>query len=185
MSIDEHQQATFTYQTIHRQPDDLRIMFAREQERIGQAADLLRTANRVLTLGIGSSHHASQISAWLLRAAGRDALAIHAFDFVHYPDQFPVRAGDAAIIFGHTGSTSFTKQALEQLIVEGVPVVAVGSTMAEHFGVQVFLRTTEPEQSSTYTSSHLCAMAVMAQVAAALGADFGDALTRCCPAPGT
>lgn len=176
MSIDQRQQATFTYQTIHRQPDDLRIMFAREQERIGQAADVLRSANRVLTIGIGSSHHASQVSAWLLRAAGSDARAIHAFDFVHYPEQFPVRPGDAAVIFGHTGSTSFTKQALEQLVVEGVPVIAVGSTVAEHFGVQVFLRTTEPEQSSTYTSSHLCAMAVMAQVAAALGANVGDAL---------
>jgi glutamine---fructose-6-phosphate transaminase (isomerizing) len=39
------------------------------------------------------------------------------------------------------------------------------------------LRTTEPEQAATYTSSHLCAMAVIAQVAVALGADFGDALS--------
>ena len=34
----------------------------------------------------------------------------------------------------------------------------------------------QPETSTTYTSSHLCAMAIIAQVAVALGADFGDAM---------
>jgi glucosamine--fructose-6-phosphate aminotransferase (isomerizing) len=175
-TIDERQQATQTYQTIHRQPDDLRTMFAREQTRVTEAANLLGSASRILTIGIGSSHHASQISAWLLRAAGRDALAIHAFDFLHYPEQFPLQPGDAAVIFGHSGTTTFTRQALEQLVVEGVPTIAVGATTAEHHGVRVFLRTTEPETSTTYTSSHLAAMAVMALVAAAIGADFGPAL---------
>ena len=144
-TIDARQQATQTYQTIHYQPDDLRTMFARERDRIAEAAHLLGDASRVLTIGIGSSHHASQVSAWLLRAAGIDALPIHAFDFLHYPEQYPIRPGDAAIIFGHTGSTTFTRQALEQLVVEGVPVIAVGATTAEHHGARVFLRTTEPE----------------------------------------
>jgi glucosamine--fructose-6-phosphate aminotransferase (isomerizing) len=175
-TIDARQQASQTYQTIHRQPDDLRTMFARERERVTEAANLLGSASRIFTIGIGSSHHASQISAWLLRAAGRDALAVHAFDFLHYPKQFPLQPGDAAVIFGHSGTTTFTRQALEQLVVEGVPTIAVGATTAEHHGVRVFLRTTEPETSTTYTSSHLAAMAIMAQVAAALGADFGSAL---------
>jgi glucosamine--fructose-6-phosphate aminotransferase (isomerizing) len=175
-TIDERQQASQTYQTIHRQPDDLRTMFARERERVTEAANLLGSASRIFTIGIGSSHHASQISAWLLRAAGRDALAVHAFDFLHYPKQFPLQPGDAAVIFGHSGTTTFTRQALEQLVVEGVPTIAVGATTAEHHGARVFLRTTEPEISTTYTSSHLAAMAIMAQVAAALGADFGPAL---------
>ena len=175
-SIDARQQATQTYQTIHSQPDDLRTMFARERGRIAEAAHLLGNASRVLTIGIGSSHHASQISAWLLRAAGVDALPIHAFDFLHYPEQYPIRPGDAAIIFGHSGSTTFTRQALEQIVVEGVPTIAVGATTAEHHGARVFLRTIEPETSTTYTSSHLCAMTVIAQVAAAIGASFGPAL---------
>src|SRR5688572_22139541 len=98
MSMEERQQASHTYQTIHRQPSDLRIMFAREQQRIGPAADLLQAASRVFTIGIGSSHHASEVSSWLLRAAGLDAIAIHAFDFVHYPHQFPIHPGDAAVI---------------------------------------------------------------------------------------
>jgi glucosamine--fructose-6-phosphate aminotransferase (isomerizing) len=175
-TIDARQQATQTYQTIHNQPDDLRTMFARERGRIADAARVLSEASRVLTIGIGSSHHASQVSSWLLRAAGIDALPIHAFDFLHYPEQYPIRPGDAAIIFGHSGTTTFTRQALEQLVVEGVPTIAVGATTAEHHGARVFLRTTEAETSTTYTSSHLCAMAVIAQVAAVIGADFGPAL---------
>jgi len=175
-NIDARQQATRTYQAIHKQPDDLRTMFARERGRIAEAARLLGNARRVLTIGIGSSHHASQVSAWMLRAAGVDTLAIHAFDFLHYPEQYPIRPGDAAIIFGHSGSTTFTRQALEQIVVEGVPTIAVGATTAEHHGARVFLRTTEPETSTTYTSSHLCAMAASAQVAAAIGASFGPAL---------
>jgi glucosamine--fructose-6-phosphate aminotransferase (isomerizing) len=176
VTIDERQQASITYQTIQRQPDDLRTMFAREVENVSAAATVLRSATRIFTLGIGSSHHASQVGAWFLRAAGKDALAVQAFDFLHYPKQWPTREGDAVVLFGHTGSTGFTRKTLDRLVADGIPVVAVGSTKAEHPGAAVVLRTTEPEQAATYTSSHLCAMAIVARVAVALGADFGDAL---------
>jgi glucosamine--fructose-6-phosphate aminotransferase (isomerizing) len=149
-------------------------MFARETSRIDEAAAFLATAERVFTIGIGSSHHASLVCSWLLRHAGKDALAVHAFDFVHYPEQFPLRDGDAAVLFGHTGSSTFTREALARLVEHGTPVVAVGSTKAEHPGAAVILRTTEPEESTTYTSSHLAAMAIVGRVADQLGAaDIG------------
>jgi glucosamine--fructose-6-phosphate aminotransferase (isomerizing) len=176
VTIDERQQATQTYQTIQRQPADLRAMFAREGEHVAGAVQALATADRIWTIGIGSSHHASHVSAWLLRAAGKDAIPVHAFDFLHYRDQFPVRAGDAAVVFGHSGTTTFTRRSFDLLAAEGVPVVAVAGTAAEFPGATVTLRTTEPESAATYTSSHLCAMAIMATVAAAMGAPFGDAL---------
>jgi glucosamine--fructose-6-phosphate aminotransferase (isomerizing) len=178
MNIDERQAATETYQTILRQADDLRVMFARETSNITAAADVLRSTKRIITLGIGSSHHASLMGAWFLRAAGRDALAIHTFDWLHYPDQFPIRPDDGYVLFGHTGSTGFTRQALDRLVAAGAPVVAVGSTKAEHPGAKVVLRTTDPEKAATYTSSHLSAMAVVAALAVELGAQFGDALSR-------
>ena len=53
MTTDERQQATFTYKTIHRQPADLRNMFAREQERGGVAALLLRTPSACSRSGSG------------------------------------------------------------------------------------------------------------------------------------
>jgi len=177
MSLDKRQQATITYQWIQKQPDHLRTMFARETERIEEAAMILAGAARILTIGIGSSHHASLVSSWLLRHAGKDTFAIHAFDFVHYPEQFTLRENDAAVLFGHTGSSTFTKHALARLVEGSVPVVAVASTRAEHPGAAVILRTTEPEESTTYTSSHLAAMTVVAQVAGSLGAaDIATAL---------
>ena len=176
MSIDERQQASQTFQTILRQPSDLREMFAREEENVARAVQILAGADRILTIGIGSSHHASQVSAWLLREAGKDAIPVHAFDFLHYHDQFPVRQGDAAVVFGHSGTTTFTRRSLDLLAAAGVPVVAVSGTAAENPGATLTLRTTAAETSATYTSSHLCAMAVMARVAAATGAPFADAL---------
>lgn len=176
MTIDERQKQSETYQTIQRQPADLRTMFSRERGNVAAAAEVLGSARRIITLGIGSSHHASQIGAWFLREAGKDALAVQAFDFVHYPEQYPVGHRDAVVLFGHTGSTGFTRQALEALVAQNVPVVAVGSTKAEHPGASVVLRTTEPEKAATYTSSHLCAMAIVGKVAVALGAPIGPDL---------
>ncbi len=85
-------------------------MFAREVENVALAATVLADATRIFTLGIGSSHHASQVGAWFLRDAGKDALAVQAFDFLHYPEQWPTREGDAVVLFGHTGSTGFTRE---------------------------------------------------------------------------
>jgi glucosamine--fructose-6-phosphate aminotransferase (isomerizing) len=178
VTIDERQQATETWQAIHRQPADLRAMFAREDDHVPEAVQILATANRIWTIGIGSSHHASQIGAWLLRAAGKDSVPVHAFDFLHYRDQYPVRAGDAAVVFGHTGTTTFTRRVLDVLVANGLPVVAVAGTSAEYAGVTTTLRTTQPEKAATYTTSHLCAMAIVAKVAAEMGASFGDALER-------
>lgn len=177
MSLDTRQQASLADQWIHKQPDHLRTMFAREAGSVTETAAILAKAERVFTIGIGSSHHASLVSSWALRHAGKDAVAVLAFDFVHYPEQFPHRATDAAVIFGHTGSSTFTKHALARLVEAGTPIIAVGSTAAEHPGASVILRTTDPEESTTYTSSHLCAMAVVGRVADALGAaDIGIAL---------
>ena len=169
-TIDERQSASHMYRTILAQPDDLRTMFQREQSSIVDAANVLLPAKRVFTLGIGSSHHASQMAAWFLREAGKDATAVQAFDALHYPGQYRIGTDDVAVLFGHTGSTGFTKSLLGTLVEKGVPVVAIASTKAEHPGSAVILRTTEPEQAATYTSSHLCAMAMAAAVAVQLGA---------------
>jgi glucosamine--fructose-6-phosphate aminotransferase (isomerizing) len=55
-------------------------------------------------------------------------------------------------------------------------VISVGNTTAEHPGSQLVLRTVEREKSAAFTSSHLCAMAALAQVATELGAPLRDGL---------
>ena len=167
----DRQQATQLHRTIHRQPADLRALSPREDAALDQAAALLRAADRVITTGIGTSHHASIIASWLLRSAGKDALPVHSFDLALFPEQWPYQEGDALVVFGHTGNTTLTRQALAHAEGAGVPVVAVGSLEAAHPGATMILRTTAPETTATYTSSHLCALALVARVAVALGAE--------------
>jgi glutamine---fructose-6-phosphate transaminase (isomerizing) len=173
------------YQTIHRQPDDLRRLLGEGWEQAVAGADLVSLARRVVLVGTGTSWHAAMVGGWLLRAAGADARAVHSFDFATYPDNFPITVDDAVIVMAHTGVTSYSGLALRRAVDAGATVLSVGSAAAEHPGSHLVLRTTAPETSAAYTASHLAAMTVLAQVATEIGerrdapatAGFRDALT--------
>ncbi|HYR15971.1 MAG TPA: hypothetical protein VEQ67_17410, partial [Mycobacterium sp.] len=74
------------YQTMHRQPDDVRRLLDEGWAPAAEAAERLAPARRVFTVGIGTSYHAALVGAWLLRAAGSDARAVSSFDFGLYPE---------------------------------------------------------------------------------------------------
>ncbi|MGH2532846.1 MAG: SIS domain-containing protein [Thermomicrobiales bacterium] len=160
---------SFMYQTMHRQPEDLRRLLAEGWEPAGESAALLADATRVIVTGIGTSYHAALVGAWLLRAAGKDARAALSFDLARYPESYPIERGDAVIVMAHTGVKRFSAEAMARANDAGATVLSVGSLTAEHPGSQLVLRTVEREQSAAYTSSHLAAMTVLAQVATALG----------------
>lgn len=166
------------YQTMHRQPEDLRRVLDTGWEPARQAADLISGARRVFVTGIGTSYHASLVGAWLLRAGGADARAVVSFDFATYPESYPVGADDAVIVMAHTGVKSYSALAMQRAAESGATVLSVGSLTAEHPGSRLVLRTVEREKSAAYTSSHLTAMTVLAQVATELGAGFRDDLGR-------
>lgn len=159
------------YQTIHRQPQDLTHLLTDGWPDAQQAADIIAGANRIWVTGIGTSYHAALVGGWLLRATGRDVRAETSFDFATYPDQFPLQPGDAVIIQAHTGVKSYSALALQRAVAAGVPVISIGSETAEHPGSQYILRTCEREKSAAYTTSHLCAMARLAQITVLLGAE--------------
>jgi glutamine---fructose-6-phosphate transaminase (isomerizing) len=164
---------SFMYQTMHRQPEDLRRVLSEGWKPAGQAADRIAGANRVFVVGIGTSYHAALMGGWLLRAAGMDARAISSFDFATYPENIGLRPDDAVVIMAHTGVKSFSARSLEVAANADAAVISVGSQSAEHPGSQLILRTIERERSAAYTSSHICAMAVLAQVAVELGEGRG------------
>ncbi|MDX1430965.1 MAG: SIS domain-containing protein [Gammaproteobacteria bacterium] len=166
------------YRTMHGQPEALRRVLAEGWSGAGQAADMLVGARRVYVVGIGTSYHAALTGAWLLRAAGADARAVHSFDFAHYPECLPVGAADAVIVMAHTGIKQFSSRAMERATEAGATVLSAGSLSAEHPGSRLVLRTTERESSAAYTASHLAAMTVLAQVAAELGERGDAAATR-------
>ena len=157
------------YQTMHRQPADVQALLDDGWDVASDAANRIRGQGRIHVIGIGTSYHAALVGAWLLRSAGADARAIHSFDFAHYPENFPLREGDAVFIMTHTGVKTFSRVAMQRAHEAGAKVLSVGSKEAEHPGSELVLRTTEREKSAAYTSSHVSAMTVMAQVAAELG----------------
>lgn len=165
------------YQTMHRQPEDLKRVLSEGWEPAKQAAGLLKDAKRVFITGIGTSYHAALMGEWLFKAAGVDARAVMSSDFSLYFDQMGLRPDDAVIVMTHTGVKQYSAVAFEKASSADATIISVGSFSAEHPGSQIVLRTTEREKSAAYTSSHLTAMTVLAQVATELGAEhFRDAL---------
>jgi glucosamine--fructose-6-phosphate aminotransferase (isomerizing) len=162
------------YQTMRRQPEDLRRLLAEGWEPASQAADLLSEASRIFVTGIGTSFHAALAGSWLLRAAGADARAVSSFDLARYPDSYPIEPGDAVIVMAHSGVKRFSSEAMARAHGVGAPVLSVGSLTAEHPGSQLVLRTVEREKSAAFTASHLAAMTVLAQIATVLGDDHAS-----------
>src|SRR6476469_2915618 len=86
------------YQTMHRQPADLRRLLQSDGwQAAGDAARRIAHARRTYVVGIGTSYHAALVGAWLLRAAGSDARAISSFDFAVYPAVVDLQAQDADV----------------------------------------------------------------------------------------
>lgn len=157
------------YQTMQRQPDDMRRLITEGSDQIREAADLVGGARRFVFTGIGTSYHAALAGSWLFRSAGLDAVAVNSADIWLYADTCPISPDDAVIVLAHTGAKLASAAALTWGNNAGATVISVGSLTAEHEGSQLVLRTVERETSAAYTSSHLCAMTVLAQLAIELG----------------
>src|SRR5438105_1103500 len=166
------------YQTMHRQPDDLRGLLDHGWPAAAEAAQRLATARRVFTVGIGTSYHAALVGAWLLRAAGADARAVSSFDFGLYPESADLGADDAVVVMAHSGVKRYSNDALARAAAVGATRISIGSLIAVHEGSQQVLRTVEREKSAAFTASHLAAMMVLAQVATVLGEGRHSAPTK-------
>jgi glucosamine--fructose-6-phosphate aminotransferase (isomerizing) len=157
------------YQTMHRQPSDLRGLLDSGWAPARAAAQRLAGARRVYTVGIGTSYHAALVGAWLLRAAGSDARAVSSFDFGLYPEAADLSPDDAVIVMAHSGVKTYSNDSLRRAATAGATRISIGSLTAVHEGSQQVLRTVERERSAAFTASHLAAMTVLAQIATELG----------------
>ena len=157
------------YATMMGQPDDVQALLTSGWSEAERAASALSKASRIIVTGIGTSFHAALVGSWLLRAAGTASRAVSSFDLATYPDSIPLHGTDAVIVMAHTGVKSYSALALERAVASGATVISVGSQSADHPGSSQILRTVPREQSAAYTSSHLCAMTVLAQIATVLG----------------
>jgi glucosamine--fructose-6-phosphate aminotransferase (isomerizing) len=157
------------YATMHRQPADVRMLLADGWNDANQAAALLADAARIFVVGIGTSFHAAQIGAYLLRSAGADARAVDSYEFATYP--YRLHDDDAVIVMAHTGVKQYSARAVEIAKAAGARCIGISgrdSKMSED-GLALVLRTVARETSAAYTASHLGALTVLAQIATALG----------------
>src|ERR1700682_3768547 len=115
------------YQTMHRQPSDLRGLLDVGWVPAEEAAGRLAGARRVYVVGIGTSYHAALVGAWLLRAAGSDARAVSSFDFGVYPEAVHLTSDDAVVVMAHSGIKTYSTMSLGRAISVGATRISVGS----------------------------------------------------------
>jgi glucosamine--fructose-6-phosphate aminotransferase (isomerizing) len=159
------------YENIHRTPDDLRAILENGWQPAAEVAVLLAAAERVFTVGIGTSYHAAANAAFHLRAAGADAEAVSSYDFVVYPPA--LRAGDVVVVFSHRGFKRFSADSMQRAKAAGAKVVVVTGIASAVTEADAILRTTIQETSAAFTASHTGAMLVTAQVACELATLHG------------
>ncbi len=150
------------YAQIQRQPDELARVLA-ATEPVDAAAEVLRDADRVFTVGTGTSHNAALIAAYWLRATGRDVSAWAAYDFAVYGPE--LRPRDAAIVYSHSGRKQYTQRSLERLQAAGAAGIWVTAQNPDADNpARVTLHTVARETSSMFTLSHTAAMLMTARV---------------------
>lgn len=158
--------ASVMRETMNTQAAELRRLL-QDETGVADVAERLRD-REVLVIGTGTSWHAANQGAQLLRLAGVRASAAQSFDVAL---QGPVPgAGGVLVALSHTGSKRYTLQAIERARASGADVVLVSGQGVE--GADLI--TVPQETSPAYTASHLGALLRVAQVARVLGADLDD-----------
>lgn len=151
-------------QTMDRQAQALAGIL-NDDASVMAVAERLR-GRRVLVIGTGTSWHAANQAAALLRAAGLEASTAQSADAA-IDGPLPGEHG-ALLAFTHTGAKRYTAQALQRARYHGAEVIQISGVGVE--GADLI--TVEQERSAAYTASHLGALLRAAQLARALGADF-------------
>lgn len=145
------------------QPTVLREILADEASARRLAAERL-AGRRLIVAGTGTSYHAAQQGAFLLRCAGVDAQALEYVDADLYP---PSLDGAAVILLSHRNTKQFGVRVRDRIRATNTPSILITGRDAGGD-----LETSPPETSAAFTASHTGALMRLAQLARALGADL-------------
>ncbi|MFF0390485.1 SIS domain-containing protein [Kitasatospora sp. NPDC004615] len=179
-------QQTALHRMVHAQAEAVDRL---AEADLGQAAERLADARRVLLLGTGTSQHAAELGAMMLHHAGVDARWSSAAQFARWGA--PLRSDDAVVVITHTAETAFALRCREQALAAGVPTVSITGVGTADWAESV--ETVAKEQSETYTVSYTAALTVLAGLAHRLGAEqYGpeqlhrtaEAVREACREPG-
>jgi glutamine---fructose-6-phosphate transaminase (isomerizing) len=156
--------ASDLYRTIHRQPEVVRSIVARDRPRARELGPRLARARRIILTGTGTSHHAAIVGEHLFRWAGVDSTARSAFEFVQYPE--PVTPDDVVVVISHRGSKRYGSAAIPLAKGGGATVVGITGEASPMHGADAVLTTSPQETSSTHTMSYTGSLTVLALLAA-------------------
>jgi glucosamine--fructose-6-phosphate aminotransferase (isomerizing) len=135
------------HEAMASQPSELARILA-DREPVESVATRIRGARRILLAGTGTSYHAANHGAYLLRLAGREAWAIE--PFAATTGGPTAAAGDALIVLSHRNSKRYTTIAIDEARRSEIRTVVI----------------------SAFTASHLGCLARLGQLARALGAEL-------------
>ncbi len=147
---------------IHAQPDELRRLASLE---LPAGARRLAAGERVWLVGTGTSLHAAELGALMFARAGVDARFASSMEFARWA---PLRPGDAVVVLTHTGETAYAQASRRRALDAGAETLSI---TAEGVGWPEAIETGPKERSHTYTRSYTSALAVLALIAAELGAE--------------
>lgn len=164
--------STKLYQSIHAQPEAVRLLLA-DEASIAQIAERLHNAGRIFLTGIGTSFHAAIVGEYLLRLAGAEAWAVRSFEFVNYPR--PLRQNDCVIVISHRGSKQYSAQAIERAVAAGVFTVGITGKGSKMQGAGAVLETVAQDPSSAHSISYIGALTRLGQLAVYLATPGGHA----------
>src|SRR5256712_5110178 len=163
----------YMHDAIYAQPGALRLVTRGQGELIAGAAARLKTMDRMLLSGIGTSWHATLVGELLMAHAGRlghRARAFHSFEFKSYWPEPDARTG--VIVVSHRGGKRDSVEALAKARAGGGVGVAITGKGAEGLAsADYVLHTVDQEKSAAHTVSYTCALALLAALAAAVGDD--------------
>jgi glucosamine--fructose-6-phosphate aminotransferase (isomerizing) len=153
-------------ETMGTQPEALSRLLA-DWTPVERAAKRL-AGRRVLLTGTGTSWHAANQGAWLLRRAGLEAWAVPAADAA--TGETSPNVDDALVLISHRGTKQRTSEVLSRARSMGVPTVVI----SKRDNPDADLGTVPEETSSAHTASFLGSLLRIAQVAQQLGAPLED-----------
>src|SRR5438067_2356803 len=157
----------YMHDAFYAQPGALRLVTRGQGDLIDGAAARLKTMDRMLLSGIGTSWHATLVGELLMAHAGRlghRARAFHSFEFKSYWPEPDARTG--VIVVSHRGSKRYSVEALAKARAGGGVGVAITGKGAEGLAsADYVLRTVDQEKSAAHTVSYTCALALLAALA--------------------
>jgi glutamine---fructose-6-phosphate transaminase (isomerizing) len=131
-----------------------------------QAVGRLREAQQIWLVGTGTSQHAAELGAQMFETARRNARWTSAASFVRFGAE--LTPTDAVIVISHTAETAFARSARDRAGAAGASLISITGVES---GWSEAIETVPRESSETYTASYTATLLVLAQLAAALGAE--------------